>query len=113
MAPQLIPTGLDVTPPLPVPFFDTVNVSVCNVNVAVTDLAASTVTWHVPVPVHPAPDHPVKSEPVAGVAVKVTNVPYVNELEQVAPQVMPAGLDVMLPLPVPFLVIETPKLSSE
>jgi hypothetical protein len=92
---------------------ETVSVSVCKVNVAVTDLAASTVTTQVPVPEQPEPLQPVKSEPVAGVAVSVTEVPYVYELEQVAPQLIPAGLDVTVPLPLPFLVTDRPKLSSE
>ena len=43
-------------------------------NVAVTLLAWSRVTWHVPVPVQ-APPHPLKLWPVAAVAVSVTCVP--------------------------------------
>jgi hypothetical protein len=34
---------------------------------------------------------PVKAEPAAGVAVKVTSVPLVNDAEQVAPQVDAGG----------------------
>jgi hypothetical protein len=44
------------------------------VKVAVTDLAASMVTTHVPVPVQPAPVQPVKVLPVSAVAVRVTTV---------------------------------------
>ena len=57
------------------PSFDTVSVSVINVNCEVTEVAAVTETTQVPVPEHPPPVHPVKVEPVDGVAVKVTLVP--------------------------------------
>ncbi len=56
-----------------------------------------------PVPVQPPPLQPVKVEPAAGVAVSVTTVPVGNAVEQVAPQVMPAGALVTVPLPVPAL----------
>ena len=101
VAPQVIPAGLEETEPVPVPVLDTVSVERLQGELAVTDFAASTVTTHVPVPEHPAPDHPVKFEPVAGVAVNVTTVPFVYELAQVAPQLIPAGLDVTVPLPFP------------
>jgi hypothetical protein len=73
------------------------------VNVAVTDFAASIVTTHEPVPVH-APLQPPNVEVPSGVAVSVTIVPIPNDAEHVAPQLMPAGLDVTLPLPVPDFV---------
>ena len=66
-----------------------------------TDVAALTVTLHVPVPVQPPPLQPVNVEPAAGVAVRVTTVPLVKPVEQVAPQEIPAGELVMLPLPAP------------
>jgi hypothetical protein len=47
------------------------------------------------VPEHP-PDHPVKVEPAAGLAVKVTAVP--------ALKLVPAGLLLTVPVPVPDLV---------
>ncbi len=59
------------------------------------------VTVHVPVPVQPPPLQPVNVEPAAGVAVRVTAVPVVKPVEQVAPQVMPAGALVTVPLPAP------------
>ncbi len=72
----------------------TVSVYVLAVNVAVTEFAAVIGTSHVAaVPVQ-APDQPVKVESLAGVAVSVTSVPAAKEYEQVAPQAMPAGLDV-------------------
>jgi len=69
--------------------------------VAVTVVAAETVTAQVPVPEHPPPLQPLKVEPAAGVAVRVTAVPLVKLAEQVAPQLIPAGALVTVPLPVP------------
>jgi hypothetical protein len=75
-------------------------------NVAVTDLAAFIVTEQVPVP-EQAPDQPAKVALALGVAVRVSTVPVVKPAEQVAPQVMPAGLDVTVPLPEPLLVTDS------
>jgi hypothetical protein len=55
---------------------------------------------HVPVPLHGAP-HPVNVAPAAGAAVRVTTVPGGNAALQVVPQLMPAGLLVTVPVPVP------------
>src|SRR5439155_1451879 len=74
---------------------------VWSVKVAVTVVAAETVTTHDPVPVHPPPLQPLKIEPAAGVAVSVTAVPLAKLAAQVAPQVMPAGSLVSVPVPVP------------
>ena len=103
VAPQVIPAGALVTVPLPVPAAVTVSVKVWSVKVAVTVVAAETVTTHDPVPVQPPPLQPLKIEPAAGVAVSVTAVPLVKLAEQVAPQVMPDGLLVTVPVPVPAL----------
>ena len=51
-----------------------------------------------------SPLQPEKVEPAAGVDVKVTKVPDVYHSEQSLPQLMPAGLDVTVPLPEPALV---------
>jgi hypothetical protein len=72
-------------------------------NVAVALFAASTVTTHVPVPVH-APLQPLKREPVDGVAVRVTVVPDAIVALQALPQSIPVGEEVTVPLPVPLLV---------
>src|SRR5439155_14234150 len=64
-------------------------------------VAAETVTAHVPVPEQPPPVQPVKVEPAAGAAVTVTVVPLAKLAEQVAPQVIPTGELVTVPLPVP------------
>src|SRR6267142_4792017 len=66
--------------------------------VAVTARAALMVRLQVPVPVQ-LPLQPEKVAPAAGAAVKVTTVPLVKEAEQVAPQSMPAGALVTVPVP--------------
>jgi hypothetical protein len=105
VAPQLIPAGALVTVPVPVPAFVTVKVKfvVLSANVAVTLVAAASVTTHVPVPEHGAPQ-PLNVDPVAGAAVKVTCVPLANGAAHVAPQLIPAGALVTVPVPAPALV---------
>ena len=56
------------------------------------------------VPAQPPPLQPPKTDPEAGTAVSVTVVPPEKEREQFVPQLMPLGLLVTVPLPVPFLV---------
>src|SRR5207249_5639438 len=99
VTPQLIPTGALVTVPLPVPALLTVRVKVCSVKVAVTVVAAESVTTHDPVPEQPPPVQPVKVEPAAGAAVSVPTVPLAKLAEPVAPQVIPTGELVTVPLP--------------
>ena len=101
VAPQLIPTGALVTVPLPVPALLTVSVNVWSVNVVVTVVAAESVTVQAPVPEQPPPLQPVKVEPAAAVAVNVIAVPLAKLAEQVAPQLIPTGELVTVPLPVP------------
>jgi hypothetical protein len=104
--PQLMPDGEDVTVPPPVPPLLVVKVYWITSKLAVTDLAASTVTMHVPVPVH-APDQPANCDVPSGVAVRVTWVPVVKPAAQVLPQSMPDGEEVTVPVPpfMPFLLI--------
>jgi len=73
---------------------------------AVTVVATLTVTAQVPVPEHTPPLQPVNVEPAAGAAVRVTAAPGVNDCEQLAPQLIPAGALVTVPEPVPLLVTE-------
>src|SRR5947208_11519601 len=112
VAPQLIPAGLLVTVPVPVPAGVTVNTKV-GAKVAVTVVAEETVTTHDPVPEHPPPLQPLKVEPAAGAAVSVTAVPPAKLAEQVAPQLMPAGLLVTVPVPVPAFETVSVEVWSE
>ncbi len=73
-------------------------------NVAVTFAAAVIETVQVPVPVQPPPDQPVNVEPTAAEGVRTTLVPEANNAEQVAPQLMPAGVDATFPVPFPARV---------
>lgn len=99
MEPQLIPEGLLVTVPLPVPFIFTVSVGFCE-KVAVTDLLASTTTWHdVLVPLQ-APLQVGVDQPLSGVAVSVTVVLAAKEAEHVPRQLLiPDGLLLTEPFP--------------
>jgi hypothetical protein len=103
VAPQLIPAGELVTVPAPVPDLVTVN-NLTGTKPAVTVLAVLMVTVQVlAVPVQ-APDQPLKVEPVVAAAVNLT-LAFLVKLElQVAPQLMPVGELVTVPLPVPDLL---------
>jgi len=72
-------------------------------NVAVTVVAALSVTVQVPVPEQPPPLQPEKVEPAAGVVVKVIAVPLANDATHVVPHEIPAGLLLTVPLPAPVL----------
>lgn len=102
-----MPDGLLVTVPLPV----LVTVSEYGVwedrpKVAVTLLAASMVTVHVPVPLHPPPLQPVKVLPDDGDAVRVIGgLPAATDTEQVEGHEMPPP--VTCPLPVPDVLTES------
>jgi hypothetical protein len=104
IAPQSMPDGLLVTVPVPVPDLFTVTVAVgARLKVATTVLLVSMTVVQGPVPVHPPPLQPAKFEPANAVAVSVTEVPVENCALQVAPQSMPDGLLVTVPVPVPGL----------
>jgi hypothetical protein len=92
--------------PEPALLFVTDSVTGTRLKVAVAVVAALTVTAHVPVP-EQAPLQPAKDEPAAGVAVRVMAVPGVTDCEQAVPQLMPAGLLVTVPEPVPLFVIDS------
>src|SRR5437870_3071369 len=71
VAPQLIPAGLEVTVPLPMPkglALLTVRAKLCRVRVAVTDLAALMVTLQVVPETASQPLQPANVDPPAGVA---------------------------------------------
>jgi hypothetical protein len=94
-----------VTPVATAPKFKLVGVRVTAglllaLKVAVTALAALMVTLQAPVPVQ-APLQPAKVDPAAAVSVKVTTVPLAKLALQVLGQVIPLGLLVTVPDPVP------------
>jgi len=93
--------------PPPLPVFMTSSRYRLIANVAVTAVAAATVTVHVPVPLQPPPLQPANVDPVDGVAVSVTVVPVAYGSLQSAPQLMPAGDDVTVPSPVPAFVTDS------
>ena len=70
---------------------------------AVTDAFAFIATLQLPVPLQ-EPLHPAKVEPAAAVAASETDAPCVKFAEHVEPQLMPEGLLVTVPLPVPDLL---------
>jgi hypothetical protein len=106
-----MPVGAEVTVPVPVPEIVTVN-NGFSVKVAVTDLAASIVTLHGSTgPLH-APDQAEKTELADGVAVSVTTVLRLYGSEQSAPQVIPAGLEVTVPIPVPAVVTASNRVGT-
>ncbi len=112
VAPQLMPDGLLTTVPLPVPALVTVSVGGPPTNVAVTVLAVLMLTTQVLVVPVQAPDHPPKVEPLAGAAVSVTEVFSAKLALHVVPQLMPDGLLVTVPLPVPALVTVSVRVSG-
>src|SRR5207249_2477336 len=99
--PQEIPAGELVT--VPVPALVTVSAKDGKAKVAVTARAALIVRMQVVLAPVQLPVQPVKIDPAAGAAVSVTTVPVVNEAEHVAPQEIPAGLLVTVPLPAPAM----------
>ncbi len=109
VVPQEMPAGALVTVPIPAPALVTVSANDWRAKVAVTELAALTVTVQVAVPEQPPPLQPVKVEPATGAAVKVTAVPLANDAEQVVPQLIPAGALVTVPVPAPALVTVSAK----
>jgi hypothetical protein len=104
VVPQLIPVGLLVTDPVPVPARVTVSMGCWTTiaeNWAITEVWEVSVTTHEFIPEHP-PDQPVKIDPDAGVAVRLTFVPEVKFAVQVDPQLIPEGLLLIIPVPVPL-----------
>jgi len=102
VGPQLMPEGELVTVPVPVPVKVTVSgtLEFAILNVAVTELAEFKVTEHAAVPEH-APDQPAKTEPAAGAAVNCTTLPAVKLALHAFPQLIPEGVLVTLPDPLP------------
>src|SRR5688500_8723075 len=97
-----MPPGFDVIAPTPLPATETPRVCCCSANVAVTLVAAVTLTLHSPVPEQPPPDHPTKTDPTPGIAINSTAVPKAYVSEQSAPHTIPTGEDETVPPPLPF-----------
>ena len=70
------------------------------------------VTIHVPVPLQPAPFHPSKVESASVMAVKVTWSFSRKSAVQVPGQLNPAGALLTEPLPVPFSVTVSGKVTG-
>src|SRR5215216_8000868 len=98
----LIPAGVLVTLPAPVPGILTSNFGLA-LNIAVTERASLMVTTQV-LP-EQAPPQLTKVEPGSASAVSVTEAPKAKLAEQVLVQpLIPAGVLVTLPAPVPALL---------
>src|SRR2546429_623892 len=106
VAPQVLPAGLLVTFQVPAPAGVTVNTKFGG-KVAVTVVAAESVTVQAPVPEHPPPLQPVKVEPAAGAAVSATAVPPGKLAAQGPPPGMPAGG--LVPAPAPPAPFQAPQ----
>jgi hypothetical protein len=111
--PQEMPTGLELTVPLPIPPRVTNKLAVVTgggvvgvaINVAVQlALTDSTAVNVLGVP-EQCPDQPLKVEPLAAVANNVMLVLTGKFATHVLPQEMPVGNVVTVPLPVPALMI--------
>jgi hypothetical protein len=100
VGPQLIPAGLLLTLPLPVPVRFTEIVLGFAVNVAVTLADALPPSVQLPVPVQP-PLHPANVDPLAAAAVSVTAVLAGYVAVHVGPQLMPDGVLLTVPAPLP------------
>lgn len=84
--------------------FAQVSVPPLRLNVAVTARAAVMATVHVVVVPVQAPLQPANTEPAAGAAVSVTDAPLLNAKLHSVPQLIPAGDEVTLPVPLPARV---------
>lgn len=84
--------------------FAQVSVPPLRLNVAVTARAAVMETVHVVAEPEQAPLHPANTEPDTGAAVNVTEAPLLNAKLHNVPQLMPAGDEVTVPLPLPARV---------
>ena len=102
--PQLMPAGVLAMVPVPLPEPWTVSWYRIGAAVKVADTVVFPfiVTLQAPVPLHP-PAQPPNVEVDPGVPVSVTTVPAVNVATQVEPQLMPDGVLVMVPPPLPEL----------
>jgi hypothetical protein len=110
--PQLMPAGLLVTVPVPVPALANVSVYVTGFRLKVAVQLTLLVTVRLPLEHAASPDQPAKVEPLAATAERATAVPLVTVVEQLVPQLMPAGELVTVPLPPPARLTVTVKLAA-
>ena len=103
---QLMPAGMLTTEPVPVP--DSVTPTGINrAKFATMALSEFISTAQVFVPEHCAALQPANTDPGSATAVSVTVVPKSTIVEQVAPQLIPPGLLVTVPVPLPALATES------
>jgi hypothetical protein len=74
---------------------------------AVTVVLPLSVSVQLAVPLHPPPDQPVKFEPLAAAALKVICVPVSKLAVHVLPQLIPDGVLVTVPVPLPDWVTDS------
>ena len=74
-------------------------------NLAVTLRAALIVTVQLALALH-APPHPLKVDVLLGTAVKVTLAPGAKPCAQSLPQLMPVGVELTVPAPLPLLLTD-------
>ena len=106
---QLMPLGVLLTVPAPVPNTETDRPrnAVAPPKFAVTFFDAVMLTVQLPVPVQ-SPLQPMNVDPGSSATVSVTLVPLANDALQALPQLMAAGALVAVPEPVPDLVTVRP-----
>jgi hypothetical protein len=107
-----MPAGELVTVPLPVPALVSVSVYVTGATLKVAVQLTLLFTVKLPLEQAESPDQPAKTEPLPATADSVTAVPPAMVVEQVLPQLMPAGELVTVPLPVPARLTDTVKLAA-
>ena len=96
-----MPLGCELTVPAPVTATLSAKLSpVLVTNCVVTFRACDIVTLHVAVAPEHAPPHAENIDPAAGVAVKVITAFVEKFALQAVPQLIPAGCEVTVPLPV-------------
>lgn len=110
-----MPAGVDVTVPVPAPLVETLKVLPGGrfEKFAPTVFALSTVIRQLAAVPEQSPDQPVNIESVLGVAERTTVLPEAKSVAQVAPQLIPAGVDEITPVPSPVLLVVTLKTGPD
>jgi hypothetical protein len=107
--PQFIPAGSLTIVPLGVPL-DVISFTIVVVNAYPEELLKvavhATLLFRVTLPAVQLLDHPANVEPGAAVARRLTFVPLLKLFVHVLPQLIPVGLLVTVPVPVPARLTE-------